>query len=84
MNAIRVPKPSRAAFDKSRPLEKNHLLQAQLRHFREVEKNLGPEQQTGIDVETIATEGEAAEYIRKVTAALHPAGVRTEKVKKAT
>jgi hypothetical protein len=43
--------------------------------------DLPPEQRTGIDIRTIRTEGQAAEYIKQVTTRLHPP---EEKVKKAT
>lgn len=82
-NVIRVPKPS-GTFDPNRPLEKNLLLQAQLKHFYRLEKELAPEQQTGIPFESITTEGKASEYIQKLTAVLHPRGARKEKVRKAT
>ncbi|MGA3025197.1 MAG: hypothetical protein ABSF98_10530 [Bryobacteraceae bacterium] len=83
-NVIHVPRPSRGSFNPNRPLKGNQLLQEQVRHFRKRERELAPEQQTGIDIESIATEGEASEYIRKMTAILHPAGARKEKVRKAT
>jgi hypothetical protein len=47
-------------------------LQNQVNHFREVEKTLPPEQQTGMDFKEITTEAHAAEYVRKMTAILHP------------
>ncbi len=83
-NVVHVPKPSPSAFDKNRPLERNLLLKKQVEHFREVEKRLEPEHHTGIDHAAIRTEGQAADYIRKMTAHLHPAGARKEKVRKAT
>jgi hypothetical protein len=48
-----------------------------------VEKTLPPELQSGMDSAAIATEGQAGEYIRKITAVLHPAGTRGPKVRKA-
>lgn len=57
-------------MNKNRPL--SNLLRAQIGHLREVEKKLPPESQTGIDVATIKTEGEAADYMRKVMARIHP------------
>jgi hypothetical protein len=75
---IRVPKAPRSAYNPNRPLEKNTLLLNQVRHFREVEKTLPPEQQSGIDFDSIKTEAQAAQYIHKLTSVLHP------KVKKAT
>jgi hypothetical protein len=82
---IKVPKPSRTAYDPHRPLEKNLLIHAQVRHFKEAEGQLPEHLQTGVDIATIRTEGQASHYIRKVTNALHQSGGRpTQKVEKAT
>jgi hypothetical protein len=53
------------------------LLQSQVKHFRDLEKDLPPERQTGIPIDSITTEGQAAEYIRRMTVQLHrpPGGV---------
>jgi hypothetical protein len=82
-NLVSVPKPSRAAYNPNRPLQKNQLIQAQVKHFQEADRQLPPELQTGIDVTAIKTEGEASQYIRKVTRAIHKAGERPQKVQKA-
>jgi hypothetical protein len=82
-NIVRVPKPALGSFNSKRPLAGNALLKNQVAHFREVEKALSPEQQSGIDSAAIATEGEAGDYIRKITAVLHPAGARVQKAGKA-
>ena len=71
-NRIRVPKPSPSSFNPNRPLHKNTLLQSQVKQFREIEKQLPPEHQSGIDHDAIQTESEAAEYIRRVTTRVHP------------
>jgi hypothetical protein len=72
---IRVPKPSRSSYQPNRPLSKNSLLQNHVKHFRELEKDLPPDQQTGIPLDSITTEGQAAEYIRRMTMKLHrPSG----------
>jgi hypothetical protein len=68
---IRVPKPPRSSYQPHRPLSKNTLLLNQVKHFREVEKGLPPEHQSGMAHEEIATEGQAAEYIRRITEKLH-------------
>jgi hypothetical protein len=82
-NRIRVPKPSRSSFNPERPLHKNTLLQDQVKHFRELEKQLAPEHHSGIDHEAIRTEGEAAEYIRRLTARVHqPSAKKKISVKK--
>jgi hypothetical protein len=81
-NLIPVPKPRRESYNPNRPLAANALLKKQVEHFHHVEQRLPPEQQTGIDVTLIKTEGEASAYIRRITAILHPQGAG-EKVRKA-
>jgi hypothetical protein len=49
------------------------LLQAQIHHLLEAEKNLPLRHRSDIYVHAIKTEGEAAEYIRHVTEAIHEA-----------
>lgn len=71
-NVIRVPKPSSGSFHPERLVEKNTLLLNQLKHFRIREQELPPDRQTGIDFDSVKTEGQAAEYIRKLMAILHP------------
>jgi len=68
---IRVPKTPRSSFNPHRALSKNVLLQNQVMHFAHVEQKLPPEERTGIDVASIQTEGQAAEYIRRITQKLH-------------
>jgi hypothetical protein len=82
-NVIRVPKPAPGSFNKDRPLAKNSLLQNQVRHFHEMEKELPPEHQTNTPLASIQTEGHAAAYIRRMTAKLHraPAKTRTQRGK---
>ena len=64
---IRVPKPARSSYQPHRRLATSALLQGQIKQFREIEKDLPPEQQTGISIDSIETEGQAAEYIRRMT-----------------
>ena len=71
---IPVPKPSRSAYNPNRPLGGNALVAAQVKHFAEAEKNLPPEFQTGLDAGAVKTEGQAGDYIRKVTEAIHRGG----------
>lgn len=71
-NVIRIPKPSRKSFNMERPLAKNSLLMNQVKHLLELEQTLPPEKRTGTDPKSITTEGNAADYIRKMTAILHP------------
>lgn len=68
---VRVPKANRSSYQPHRPLHKNVLLQNQVKHFRELEKDLPLEHQTGTPIESIQTEGQAAEYIRHITLKLH-------------
>jgi hypothetical protein len=75
-NIVKIPKPSRAAYNPDRPLEKNQLIQAQVKHFQEADRGLPPELQTGVDIASITTEGQASEYIRLVTRAIHESGGR--------
>jgi hypothetical protein len=78
---IAVPKPGRGAYNPKRPLGSNALVAAAVQHFAEAEKNLPVDLRTGVDPGSIKTEGEAADYIRKVTEAIHKSGGR--KVKRA-
>lgn len=75
-NAIRIPRASRDSYNPNRPLEKNTLLLNQVRHFRELEKALPIEHQTGVDFDAIKTEAQAGEYVSKMTAILHPKVLR--------
>ena len=75
-NVIKLEKPDRAAYNPNRPLEKNQLIQAQFEHFQHVEAKLPAELRTGIDVAGIKTEGQASDYIRRVTRAIHDSGGR--------
>jgi hypothetical protein len=69
---IRVPKPNRSkSYQPHRPVGKNTLLLNQVKHFKEIEKDLAPEHKTGIAHEEIRTEGEAADYIKRMTLKIH-------------
>jgi hypothetical protein len=52
------------------------LIQEHLAQVHAVDETLSPDQQTGIDINTITTEAQASAYIQKVMARLHPAGPR--------
>ena len=65
-NVIRIPKPRHNAFNKHRPI--STLLRMQVKHFHEIEKELLLAGLT--DIELIKTEGQAAEYVAKMTARL--------------
>lgn len=68
MTLIHVPRPPKSAFYKDRPV--SSLLKNQIRHLQEAEFNL------------IKTEGQAAEYIRRITAKLHPEGAKPQIVRR--
>ena len=72
MTLIHVPRPDfKNSMDPNRPV--NTLLKSQIEHLQQAELKLPIGRQSKIYVNAIKTEGEAAEYIRQVTAALHAA-----------
>jgi len=71
-NQVRVPKPSKKSFNPDRPVEKNALLQNQVRHARELELEYHRRLDSGIRFEDVRTEGQAAEYIKRITYLVHP------------
>lgn len=71
MTLIPVPKPPKSAMNPNRPV--STLLKNQIRHLLEAEFQLPVRLQTNIYVNAIKTEGEAADYIQRVTKALHKA-----------
>jgi hypothetical protein len=64
-----MPQPEPNSYDPNRPLIRNTLLLHQVMHFQKVEREA-------------MTEGQASEYIQRMTARLHPrtaaAGERRE------
>jgi hypothetical protein len=58
-------------MDPHRPV--NALLQAQMQHLQDAELKLPARLQSNIYINAIKTEGEAGEYIRRVTEAIHHA-----------
>ena len=71
MAIIEVPTPPKSAWNPDRPV--STLLQSQVEHLFEAERKLPHKYKTQIYINAIKTEGEAAEYIRKVTEAIHRA-----------
>jgi hypothetical protein len=71
MALIHVPRPPKNAKDPHRPI--SSLLKAHVEHLHEAERKLPLHHRSGIYVNAIKTEGEAAEYIKKVTEAIHSA-----------
>jgi hypothetical protein len=82
MAIIKVPKPPQSAMNKDRPI--SSLLKTQIEHLQEAEFRLPARAQTNIYINAIKTEGQAADYIRQVTAALHAehAGVEDRRTPK--
>jgi hypothetical protein len=72
MTMIHVPRvDAKSAMDKSRPV--NTLLRVQIERLHEAEAKLPLAMQTDIYVNAIKTEGEAGDYIRRVTEAIQGA-----------
>ena len=78
MAVIKIPEPPKSAFNKDRPV--SALLKNQILHLHEAELRFPARDQTNIYINNIKTEGQAAQYIRQVTAILHPAGSKQKKV----
>ena len=71
MSVIHVPRPSPKAMNPDRPA--NALILAQVSHLQQAESRLPLRYRSEIYIHAIKTEGEAAEYIREVTEAIHQA-----------
>ena len=72
MTLIHVPRPDpKRAMDPNRPV--SNLLKAQILHLHDAERNLPLRYRSDAYINAIKTEGEAAEYIRRVTEAIHEA-----------
>jgi hypothetical protein len=56
---VKTPEPEPGSYNPDRPLIRNSLLMHQVMHFQKVERES-------------MTEGQASEYIRRMTALLHP------------
>lgn len=82
MVLIRVPRP-KDAYNPDRPM--GSLLKAQVEHLREAESKLPLRYRHEIDtyIKAIRTEGEASDYIRKVTQAIHDAHAEAERKRRA-
>jgi hypothetical protein len=78
MRMIDVPEVEKEAYNPDRPI--SGLIQMQLIHLSTAEQMLPPNvRRTGVNIATLHTEGQAAEYIKKVTALLHRAGKAKKK-----
>ena len=71
MTVIHVPRPPRSALNPERPV--SALLKTQIEHLFLAEKRLPLAYRSGIYVNAIQTEAEAAQYIRAVTEAIRRA-----------
>ena len=81
MRIIDVPAVEKEAYNPDRPI--SGLIQMQLVHLSTAEQMLPSNiRRTGINIATLHTEGQAAEYIQKVTALLHRAGKAKKKTTK--
>jgi hypothetical protein len=81
MALIRVPKPPKSAYDPNRPV--SSLLRSQIDHLREAESKLPLRYRSELYVKAVRTEGEAAEYIREVTEAIHEAHEEAQRRRRA-
>jgi len=77
MALISVPKPPKSAYNPDRPA--TSLLKAHVEHMREAESKLPIKYRSDFYAKAVRTEGEAAEYIRDVTEAIHEAHADAEK-----
>lgn len=85
MATIKIPKPSKVAYNPDRPLHKNLLILKQVEHFHHVDERLPEPFRTHTKLEDIQTEGQAGAYIARVTRAIHESGgTPAEKVRRAT
>jgi hypothetical protein len=80
MTVIKVPQPPPSAYDPNRPV--SSLLKMQLEHLFEAEKRLPSRYRSEVYVNAIKTEGEASNYIRKVTEAIHQAHGDAERARR--
>jgi hypothetical protein len=71
MAIIAVPKPSKKSMNPGRDV--NCLLRTQVEHLQHAERRLPLRYRSAIYTHAIRTEGEAAQYIREVTEAIHKA-----------
>jgi hypothetical protein len=81
MALISVPKPPKSAYDPDRPM--SSLLKSQIEHLREAEGKLPLKYRSEWYIKAIRTEGEAANYIRDVTEAIHAAHEDAERERRA-
>jgi hypothetical protein len=81
MAVIKVPRPPQSAYDPNRPV--SALLKMQMEHLHEAERRLPSRYRSEIYINAVKTEGEAANYIRAVTEAIHDAHADAERARRA-
>jgi hypothetical protein len=81
MVLIHVPRPSKDAYDPDRPM--GSLLKSQIDHLREAESKLPLRYRSEVYIKAVRTEGEAAQYIREVTEAIHEAHEEAQRRRRA-
>jgi hypothetical protein len=72
MRMIDVPEVEPEAYNPDRPI--SGLIHTQLIHLAAAQQRLPPAKRTGVNIAMLHTEADAASYIQKVTAILHPQG----------
>ena len=68
----KVAKTPKSAYDHGRFI--SSLIEHQIKHFHEIEKSLLKPGQERTDITKIKTELQASEYLKRMTALLHPQG----------
>src|SRR6266513_824179 len=68
----KVPKTPKSAYDHGRFI--SSLIEHQVKHFHEIEKSLLKPGQERTDITKIKPALQASEYLKKMTALLHPQG----------
>ena len=68
VNVVHVPRPAPSSLNKHRPL--SSLLKNQIEHFQKLESEFPAQERTVASTASIRTEGEAADYIKKITSKL--------------
>ena len=71
MAIVKVPRAPESSMNQDRPV--SSLLKTQILHLQEAEFRLPAKFQTNIYIHSLRTEGDAGEYIRQVTQAIHAA-----------
>jgi hypothetical protein len=75
LKIIRIPHAPKSAFKKDRGI--SSLLKSQVEHVADAEKRLSRNKRTNVDVQSITTEHQAAEYVGTVMKHLLPKARKT-------